>query len=500
MSKTGLTYQRIIGYLKGILSNRERHELEKEVMQDAFEEEAFEGLNLLTADELESDMQRMETMLERRTQKRERNLGPVLFRIAATILLLIGMGTVLYYALFNRENIPDTGYIAESREAVQPADEKGGGDIAAREEDSSVHESAPYIQSVMPEERPLTEASRQAAQPVQPVQPVPELQPAQPVQPAPSLPEETFAYDELADTQAMVAERQRYAMAPDRVSTEAPQQKSMAAPGIVSESAAMAGEKEDMVAKSSSEEEPGQLLSPINSFTARMVDQSGKAVSGVAVYEKNVIPGTVTDRDGIFSLEMTRPASQLALSSLAFRETDLIEDDLAAGDLAESDLAKRDLTAGEMFQEDDILSLKEVVVTGYMSENATQISNESAGPVSYISQNPDQPATFEVVSPVPPGGTLRAYKRLVEENLDKGNLAASIEQMEDISGSYWIDVTMTIRVDGSVDDILFDNDIPQVVMDAYQASIQSLPSWQPALQGNTLVESMVEMRFVLSIE
>ena len=37
-------YDRILAYLKGLLSHRQRHDLEKEMMQDVFEEEAFEGL------------------------------------------------------------------------------------------------------------------------------------------------------------------------------------------------------------------------------------------------------------------------------------------------------------------------------------------------------------------------------------------------------------------------------------------------------------------------
>ena len=49
---TEKTYDRILAYLKGLLSDRQRHDLEKDMMHDVFEEEAFEGLSQLSAAEL----------------------------------------------------------------------------------------------------------------------------------------------------------------------------------------------------------------------------------------------------------------------------------------------------------------------------------------------------------------------------------------------------------------------------------------------------------------
>ena len=69
----------------------------KKMMQDAFDEEAFEGLTRLSADELETDMDTLMNRLEKRINPaRKRNLL-LYFRIAASIVLLIGIGTLLYF-------------------------------------------------------------------------------------------------------------------------------------------------------------------------------------------------------------------------------------------------------------------------------------------------------------------------------------------------------------------------------------------------------------------
>jgi hypothetical protein len=96
---TEKTYDRILAYLKGLLSDRQRHDLEKEMMRDVFEEEAFEGLSQLSAGELQADMDKLGNSLQNRiTQHKKRNLK-IYYRIAAGILLMAGL-TGLFYVVF----------------------------------------------------------------------------------------------------------------------------------------------------------------------------------------------------------------------------------------------------------------------------------------------------------------------------------------------------------------------------------------------------------------
>ena len=99
MSAIEQTYEKIIAYLKGLLSNRQRHDLEKRMMQDVFDEEAFEGLGQMTAEELQTDMDLLAERLQQRIKPvRKRYLMPVL-RIAAAVVLLTGIAGILYVIL-----------------------------------------------------------------------------------------------------------------------------------------------------------------------------------------------------------------------------------------------------------------------------------------------------------------------------------------------------------------------------------------------------------------
>src|SRR4030042_3890448 len=96
MLKIEQTYEQIIGYLKGILTNRQGHQLEKEMMRDTFDEEAFEGLNQLSASEFEADMSTLKSRLARRTEKSAKRITFIFLRVAAAIVILIGIGSILY--------------------------------------------------------------------------------------------------------------------------------------------------------------------------------------------------------------------------------------------------------------------------------------------------------------------------------------------------------------------------------------------------------------------
>jgi hypothetical protein len=105
MSKSDRTIEQIIRYLKGLLSNRDRHHLEKEMLQDVFDDEAFDGLNQLTGDQLEADMGKLTGMLNQRTQQRKTIFLPTFRRIAAALILIIGIGAVLFFLL--RKPVPE---------------------------------------------------------------------------------------------------------------------------------------------------------------------------------------------------------------------------------------------------------------------------------------------------------------------------------------------------------------------------------------------------------
>jgi hypothetical protein len=120
MSGTEQKYERIIKYLKGLLSNRERYDLEKEMMQEPFEEEAFDGLTRISADELEADMELLGNRLKERIEPdRKRSLG-IFYRIAAGIILLAGIAGILYLVF----RMPPRSLLTEETGEVIPGKSK----------------------------------------------------------------------------------------------------------------------------------------------------------------------------------------------------------------------------------------------------------------------------------------------------------------------------------------------------------------------------------------
>jgi len=92
MNKLKLTYENMLSYLKNVFSNNERYLLEKQVMQDPFEAEAFEGLSELSAEEFEADIQRMQNKIIDNTKNRKVLFWKRPMTIAASVLVLFGLG------------------------------------------------------------------------------------------------------------------------------------------------------------------------------------------------------------------------------------------------------------------------------------------------------------------------------------------------------------------------------------------------------------------------
>ncbi|MCB2195062.1 MAG: carboxypeptidase-like regulatory domain-containing protein [Bacteroidetes bacterium] len=96
MSKRKLTYKDLLNYFRNNLQNKEKHSIEKEIMRDAFEEEAFEGLSKLNADELDRDITELKSNIAAKSKKTKR-LIPVWFRYAASVIVLVGIGLTIVF-------------------------------------------------------------------------------------------------------------------------------------------------------------------------------------------------------------------------------------------------------------------------------------------------------------------------------------------------------------------------------------------------------------------
>ena len=89
-----LTFGDFKRYFHNNMRSKDKHDFEKRMMQDAFEEEAYDGLSRLSEKELEEDVEELKGSITRRT--RRSGLVPHWFRYAASVIVLVGIGISVY--------------------------------------------------------------------------------------------------------------------------------------------------------------------------------------------------------------------------------------------------------------------------------------------------------------------------------------------------------------------------------------------------------------------
>jgi hypothetical protein len=123
VKKRRLTYNDYQKYLDDAMSAEKRHEFEKRMMQDAFDEEAFDGLQQLSGEQVSSDVSQLKKRIEHLNQKKKRVI-PFWFRYAAAAVIIIGIGVVsiLY---FNSNPKYDLDYSSTAGQSFAIADTTG---------------------------------------------------------------------------------------------------------------------------------------------------------------------------------------------------------------------------------------------------------------------------------------------------------------------------------------------------------------------------------------
>jgi hypothetical protein len=478
MSGTESKYERIIKYLKGLLSNRERHDLEKEMTQDAFEEEAFEGLTLMSGDELKADMEILRNRLKNRVESsRKRNLG-IFYRIAAAIILLAGISGVLYLIF----RMPAQNLITE----------EAGNKI--HKAPSQIIPPSATDTAFITERRPVTKSERVKSPPAVPEKPESRVNRSvetgiagtmTKTMAAEAVAEESVAR-EAAVSDKEVAEKEK------NVEEQVFAQKKMADNEEKAEGKTAVGEKnagnepvseeyrELAVSRRRSEAAAPSAAGKAGRVQsmATVMDTDGNPLPGVTILEKGSTHGTVTDIDGKFSLEPFDKGSVLELSYIGYAPLEINTNDVAGK---------------EIKMTEDLIALDEVVVVGY----GVQKKSDETGAVARLQMEDITPqgntAAPGIINPVPPGGSVKAFKQWVHQRLNKSVMNAYNERQK-------ILVTLTVQTDGSVSDIHIKEDVPEALAKEFTRIISQSPRWQPAMKDDLPVVTKVAVRFAVGKE
>lgn len=96
--------EKYLKYLSEGLSGKERHDFEKKIMQDKFEEEAFEGLTQLEAAQFNEDVAELTEKIEKRTASKKFIFTPF-YKYAAAAVLILGTVSVIFLVRQSTESL-----------------------------------------------------------------------------------------------------------------------------------------------------------------------------------------------------------------------------------------------------------------------------------------------------------------------------------------------------------------------------------------------------------
>jgi hypothetical protein len=137
-----LNRENLLRYLRGEMTDKERHALEREFQKDMFLSEAQEGLSELSMEEVMEDLDILEGRLQRKTSRRT---ATPWIRWAAAAAVLITIGT-LYFTVFS-DRLERGSRMAVETGSPEPSREEGIPDIMDDQEEAAppeIPETRPY--------------------------------------------------------------------------------------------------------------------------------------------------------------------------------------------------------------------------------------------------------------------------------------------------------------------------------------------------------------------
>ena len=125
-------------------------------------------------------------------------------------------------------------------------------------------------------------------------------------------------------------------------------------------------------------------------------------------------------------------------------------------------------------------------------EAITKERQRAARGTEEIIQAKDE-ASYSFVKPIPPGGSLRNFRKWVYGNLNS-------EAYKDFPGKHVVLVDFGVQTDGQIRNIQIRDSLPDAMTRELKRVLLLSPSWKPALRDNTPVDSQVEVSLIISVE
>ncbi len=433
-------YQR---YLHGQMTSEERHDFERTLLDNEFEQEAFEGLSQLTTGEIDKDLTALKKQLANKTKKRD---SGNYWKIAASLLLL-GLFSFITYFLIESS---DPAEIVQTKKVTPVAET----DETQKNVEDSPNTSEMDSDRIVAYRRDLEKTKK----PPQELSHQPGLEEqASGVLLADEVVEEEKE-DKVLDLDMEIVESIDLSVLSLAKEEQFDEESKKRGKDIVAENAFAPA---SVLRKNSVNKRKSMVAGNANMRTITgtiMSAENDEVIPGVNIIVNETGTGVISNIDGHYSIEVPKDEE----ITLVFSSVGYMSEEIVAGDHSTIDVNI----------ESDITALSEIVVVGYGT--ASEMKKQD----------------YNFTPPNPVGG-LEKFKRYVKENIrypesgleDKVRgtvkLKFTVEKNSIISN---MEVLKSLGWD-------FDKEAIRLVMEG--------PKWEPAMESSSNVakEVKVKIRF-----
>lgn len=501
MSRKKLTYKDFKAYFSNNLQSKAKHDFEKEMMRDAFDEEAFDGLSRLNHEELENDISDLKSGILNRS-KASRTLVPVWFKYAASILILVGVG--LSVLIVNnqfwqnkvlKEQISEEMLAADSiiRQVESEIKQIAGEPIDNSDAKDFVADNREKTKQVNQKKQKAVKQEIKIEQNVVEDELLLEIEADEDVSVDILEFEEEETIDEV-DELAVITDKSdinKEEQLDDIKESEKPKVDAVTGETRRLNNRLIQKKKDEAVQKEllaesqiekTEEENHKIVIRGIASVPSKKSKQSpviekgtaikgkvlaaedGLSLPGVSIFLKdNPNIGTTTNIDGEFTLTIPESDEELKTLIASFVGMESVEFDLEG----DSNLL--------VYMEPNEMEMDEVIVTGYSS------NGNNSQPDEYINAHP------------PKGLSLRKYKNEILANID-------YSKIKSFKGKHKIKVELNLSYLGTLNEIKIKNTPNEAFEIEIDQAIRKLGIWTPAKRNGNNVSSAVRFTLKIKIE
>ncbi len=436
MSDSKFTYRHLKNYLNDVLSNKERNALEKKALQDPFDADALEGLETLSAQELDTDMSFLKQALTNRTKKTRRSFP--IFKIAASILLVVGLGSLLYTINTSKNAHQKLTKIEDSKENSDY--------VFIDPRDTHFDTLPPQIDST-----------------------------------------QIVVQDQNFDIDYSVKE-ENISITPHKTPKSVLETKNKKAASNKIKSSDIIKDEEITIKAITKKNIDTIQVSGI------VTDSNGTPLPGAEIKIIGTNITTTTDFDGKFTLISPKKAS-LAINYIGFKKTAIRAEDQIAiilhEDISELEevqiigysATKRAEQTGVIssIKSEKIQQSKAIVIEETLSEKVAGVQVEAS---------PQQDSETMQAASIPPNGSIEAFKTWVYKQLDPSIFKAN--------KSYSINTSFTVNTKGGISNIKILTKLDRSIKKELKKVLLLSPNWKPAYKNAEAVDEEVKLVFKIN--